>query len=89
MCCGNGVSHVFLSFIDLVCSNAAARLEPNTTVATAQQLGALRAECWLAAVSACFSEFTPNTCLAGWQGALGGCVTFGAFSVLMDHLLDQ
>ena len=26
---------------------------------------------------------------AGWQGALGGCATFAAFSVLMDTLLDH
>jgi hypothetical protein len=26
---------------------------------------------------------------AGWQGALGGCATFAAFSVLMDKLLDH
>ena len=26
---------------------------------------------------------------AGWQGALGGCATFAAFSMLMDKLLDH
>jgi hypothetical protein len=26
---------------------------------------------------------------AGWQGMVGGCVTFGAFSLLMDTLLDH
>jgi hypothetical protein len=26
---------------------------------------------------------------AGWQGALTGCATFAAFSVLMDKLLDH
>ena len=26
---------------------------------------------------------------AGWQGAVTGCATFAAFSVLMDKLLDH
>jgi Tim17/Tim22/Tim23/Pmp24 family len=30
-----------------------------------------------------------HSCSAGWQGMLGGCVTFGAFSLLMDTLMDH
>jgi len=41
-----------------------------------------------AAVAGCFTGGVLAR-TAGWQGMLGGCATFGAFSVLMEVLLDH